>query len=268
MRYIWIGLIGTALVASCSKGTAPSTVSGWTPPQNPSPQNILDEAEVDAQAGRYAEALTKHVWFFQNALKYDQGFYGVRLSFALSYWVELGKVYPPALEKLKDFRNQAETNVRNQNNVRNNFNDFESINKELNEDALTVSLFVWLDSNKPSSAKKVFDLAQPALIKSKDYRLCGKYVDDPDVSFSRMLNLYRRTMELVKKPGYGGKDLQDFAEKQFVNETTTLIALLVINDRKADAQQIADKISKQPNLPEFKAEIQKALNGEVPAPWP
>jgi hypothetical protein len=268
MRYIWIVLIGAALVTGCSKGTAPSTVSKWTPPQNPNPHKILDEAEADAQAGRYADALTKHVWFFQNALKYDRGLYGVRLSFALSDWVELGKAYPPAMKKLKAFRDQAETNVQKDKNVREYFNDFASINKELNEDAKTASLFVWLDSNKSSSAITVFDLSQPALIQSKEYRLCGKYVDNPDASFGRILNLYRKTMELVKKPGHGGKDLQDFAEKKFVNETTTLIALLVINDRKADAQQIADKISKEPNLPEFKAEIQKALTGEVPPPWP
>jgi hypothetical protein len=43
---------------------------------------------------------------------------------------------------------------------------------------------------------------------------------------------------------------------------------LTVDGRKAEAQQIADRISKEPNLPEFKNEIQTALNGEVPAPWP
>jgi hypothetical protein len=270
MRYIFILLIGAALITSCSKhtNTTPSAVSNWTPPENPNPQKILDEAEADAQAGKYADALAKHVWFYQNALKYDQGLYGVRLSFALSYWIDLGAVYPPALEKLKAFRDEAETNIREGKNVTDSFHDFESINEVLKEDAKTVQLFILLDSNKSDSARIVFDLAEPALIKSKEYWLCGKYISDPDASFSRSLNLYRKNMELVQKPGYGGKNLQNFAEKNFINETTTLIALLVVDDRKVEAQQIVDKISKEPNIPEFKDEIQKALTGEVPQPWP
>jgi hypothetical protein len=267
MRYILIVLIGAALITGCSKQKS-SEVSNWTPPQNPNPQKILNEAEADASDGNYANALAKHIWFFQNALKYDPGEYGVRLSFALSDWVELGKIYPPALEKLKTFRDEAETNVREEKNVRDNFSDFASINEKFKEDTKTVQLFIWLDSNKPDLAKKVFDLAQPALIKSKEYRLCGKYIDNPNASYSRSLNLYRKYMEIAQKPGHGGKDLQDFAEKTFANETTSLIALLIVDGRKTDAQQIADTISKEPNLPEFKAEIQKALNGEVPTPWP
>src|SRR5450631_4007133 len=148
MRYILIMLIGVALIAGCSKG--------WTPPQNPNPQSILKEAEADAKTGKYSDALAKHIWFFQNALKYDSGEYGVRLSFALSDWVELGKVYPPALEKLKAFRDEAEANVREEKSVEDNFTDFESINECLKEDTKTVNLFVWLDSNKPDLAKAVF----------------------------------------------------------------------------------------------------------------
>jgi hypothetical protein len=267
MRYILIMLIGVALITGCSKQKS-SAVSNWTPPQNPNPQEILRDAEADASDGNYANALAKHIWFFQNALRYDSGEYGVRLSFALSDWVELGKIYPLALEKLKTFRDEAETNVREEKNVRDNFSDFESINGKFKEDAKTVQLFIWLDSDKPDSAKMVFDLAEPALIKSRQYRLCGKYIDNPKVSYNRSLNLYRKNMEIAQKPGHGGKDLQNFAEKKFANETTTLIALLIVDGRKTDAQQIADTISKEPNLPEFKDEIQKALNGEVPTPWP
>lgn len=267
MRYILVVLIGVALITGCSKQKS-SAVSNWTPPQIPNPQKILNEAEADANDGNYANALAKHIWFFQNALKYDPGEYGVRLSFALSDWVELGKSYPPALEKLRTFRDETETKCREGKNVRDNFSDFAAINEKIKDDNKTVQLFIWLDSNKPDSAKKVFDLAEPALIKSKEYRLCGNYIDNPSASYSRSLNLYRETMEIAQKPGHGGKDLQDFAEKSFANETTTLIALLIVDGRKSDAQQIANTISKEPNLPEFKDEIQKALKGEVPAPWP
>ena len=87
----------------------PSTrFSNWGPGMNPDPSAILHEARADRRAGRFADALTKHVWFHENALKYVPSLSGVRLSFALTYWMELGAVYPAALRKLKRIRDDAE----------------------------------------------------------------------------------------------------------------------------------------------------------------
>jgi len=259
MRYILIMLIGAALITGCSKG--------WTPPRNPNPQSILKEAEADAKAGKYADALAEHIWFFQNALKYDSGEYGVRLSFALSDWVELGQVYPPAFEKLKAFRDKAETNVREGKSISDNFSDFESINEYLKEDAKTADLFIWLDSNKPDSAKDVFDVAQPALVKSKQYAVLGKYIQNPFSLYDNAVLAYERNVELAKDPKFG-KQVQDFGESKFKNETATLIALLVVTDQRAVAEKIVADLKKQPYLPKDDLKIQKALNGEVPPPWP
>ena len=247
-----------------------SLIAKWTPPQNPNPEKILDEARADAKSGKYADALTKHVWFFHNALKYDKALRGVRLSFALSDWVELGKVYPPALEKLNATRDDAKTNVFNGQQAKENFLDFESINKELNQDSKTTDFFIWLDANKPEAAKEIFDNAEPALIKSKEYRLCGKYRNTND--YNRFLQSYRMNMEIAKQYGplefLKKQGFVSYANKSFINKTTRLIALLVVNDRKPEAQSVVEQISKESNLPKFKDEIQKALTGEVPQPWP
>lgn len=266
MRRFWVVLVGAALIAGCNRQAALSSASNWTPPQNPDPHKILREAEADAQAGKNADALAKHVWFYKNALKYDSGEYGVRLSFALSDWIDLGKVYPPALERLRAFRDEAETDVRNKKDVRDNFSDFESINEHLEEDAKTVELFLWLDSNQKDSAKEVFDLAQPALVKSKQYALLGKYIQNPFDSYDNSVRSYEMTLEAAKDPRLG-KRVQDFAEEKFKNETTTLIAVLVVTDRKAFAEKIVENLKKQ-GLPQDREQIQKALNGEVPPPWP
>ena len=200
-------------------------------------------------------------------MTYDPGEYGVRLSFALSDWVELGKVYPPALGKLKALRDEAETDVRDEKNVRDNFSDFGSINEYLKEDAKTVDLFVWMDSNKPGSAKVVFDLAQPALVKSKQYTLLGKYIQDPFRLYDDAVRNYETTVEVAKNPKLG-KEVENFAESKFKNETTTLIALLVVTGRKAFAEKIVEDLKKESSLPKDDEQIQKALNGEVPPPWP
>lgn len=253
--------------ASDSTNQITSAVANWTPPQNPNPSKVLEEAEADAKAGNYANALAKHVWFYENALNYNSALYGVRLSFALSAWVELGESYPPALEKLKALRDKAKRNVREGKRVGDSFSDFAAINGYLKDEAATTELFVWLDSNKKDVAREVFDEARPALIKSEKYQLCGKYIE-PDSFFDEALNLYRENIQRSKKPGFSSGRLLDYAQKKFINNTTTLIALLVVNERKKEAQQVVDKISKESDLPEFKGEIQKALTGEVPKPWP
>ncbi len=76
----------------------------YTPPVNPDPQKILQEAQADTSAGRYKDALAKHVWFQENALKYQPSMVGVRSSFALMYFGELAQKHPPAMEKLKSMR--------------------------------------------------------------------------------------------------------------------------------------------------------------------
>src|SRR5262249_21302046 len=153
----------------------------WTAPENPNPDKIFDEAISDTKAGRYKDSLAKHVWFHENALKIEPAFYGVRLSFALTDWVELGKAYPPALAKPKTSRDQAPDRIRkavgnhstapmDSEDLRDAFHDVVSINEHLKESDKTKELFLWLDSHKPRLANYLFELAEPALVEAKEYR--------------------------------------------------------------------------------------------------
>jgi hypothetical protein len=248
----------------------PSAVfADWTPPVKPDPHKILQEARDDREAGRYADALAKHVWFHENALKYQRGLYGVRLSFALGYWVELGNVYPPALLMLKTIRDEAAKKVREADadqKVFEIFHDFAAINRALEEQSKTTDLFVWLDANKPKAAERAFGTAEPALIQSKQYRLCGKYID-ADRSFAEIVTLYQVNKRMSKDPRFGER-LREHSERTFSNSTATLVALLVLNDRKADALRIAEKALKEHDDAEFKQALEKAKKGELPPAWP
>lgn len=206
------------------------------------------------------------MWYHHNALKHRPSFYGVRLSFALSAWAELGAAYPPALAKLQSIRDEAAKQVRAGNGSREAFHDFASINKTLEDDSKTKDLFVWLDSNKPSVAKEVFEMAQPALIKAKEYRLCGGYLE-ADKAFQRILQLYRENKRMAKEREFG-KRLQELGEKSFSNSAATLVALLALNERKADAERIAAEALTEWDAPKFKEQLEKAKQGSVPEPWP
>lgn len=243
----------------------------WAPPPNPDPNKILEQAKADAKAGRYEDALAKHVWFHLNALKYQPSLYGVRLSFALSDWAELGAVYPPALKRLKSIRDEADANIQADKASFNAFHDFTSINNYLKEDDKTKELFLWLDANNPSLAKKVYELAQPALIKAKEYHLCGKYLN-PDTR--KILDGYDSIKRMASDRNFEKigpdevKRLQDHAEKNLKTQTAILVALLVVNERKADADRIAAEVAKLWDDPQFNKQLEKARNGEVPAQLP
>ena len=231
----------------------------WTPPGNPDPQKILQEAQADAAARRYEDALAKHVWYHQNALKIQPAQYGVRLSFALSDWAKLGAAYPPALKKLESIRDEDTATIRDGKGSRELFHDISSINATLKEEVKTKDLFVWLDSKKPDLAKQAYNVAQPALIKAKEYRVCGRYID-PDKSYEQILLIYQSTKKFAENPKFG-KQQREIADKGFSNGTATLVALLVINERKADAERIATKAAKEWNDPGFKTEL-KAAQGQ------
>jgi hypothetical protein len=238
----------------------------WTPPDNPDPVTILREAQADASAGRFDVALAKHVWFHENALKYQRGLYGVRLSFALSYWYELAEAYPPALAKLKEFRDDATTKVMVGKEIREAFHDLVAINRTLGEEVHTKEVFVGLDADNPAAAKEVFELAQPALIRAKEYTLCGRYLDAEE-SFGRIVERFRMHQELAERQQFGDR-LRRFAEKEFTNRCATLVALLVVNKQEKEAKDLAVKAKAEWEDAAFRAEIDKALEGHVPDPWP
>ncbi len=238
----------------------------WAPPANPDPQKILTEARADTDEGRFEDALEKHVWYHRNALKIRPSQAGVRLSFALNDWFELGKKHPPAQAKLRTIRDEAETNVRDNKDARNAFIDLSAINLTLGEDLKTKDLFAWLDSKNQELAQRVFDVAMPSLIRVKEYALCGRYLE-PDKSFERMQKLFRIQKDLTKDPDMAAS-MQDHSRRTFINGTSTLVALLVVNDRKSEAETVAAKALTEWDDSKLRAALDRAMKGTVPKPWP
>jgi hypothetical protein len=244
----------------------------WTPPENPDPQAILWEAKADTRAGRYEVALAKQLWYHHNALKLRPAQSGVRLSFALSHWLELGEKFPPALEKMKQVRDDVEKRIRDEEHVRVKFEDFHefvAFNRTLREEQRTVAAYKWLDETNATDAARVFHVAKPALIKQKEYTLCGKYIA-PDRDMKQIADQY--ALGLKNADERFGEQHRQFAEKTFLNAATTLVALLVQNDRKDVAAKVAEAAAQivkgSPLEEQLAAQMQTALQGVVPKPWP
>jgi hypothetical protein len=74
------------------------------------PKEILRQARQLVKSEQYAEALEKYVWFHHHALEANRALAGVRLSYAIFEWVDLGELYPPArraLESVRDTKTES-----------------------------------------------------------------------------------------------------------------------------------------------------------------
>lgn len=262
MHAVSIRVLALILLAVPGVGLA----EGWTPPDNPDPQAILREASVDARARRYETALAKHVWFHENALQLQPSMAGVRLSFALSDWERLGREYPPALEKLKSIRDSLEDRVKKGEGIDRGFHDLAAINKTLKEDSRTAESFRQLDSQNPQAARRAFHFAQRALILDEAYEIYVKYVDAKR-NFLQMKHLYELDQQMAEDSQFGAS-LAEHGTKTFRNESATLVAILVVNDRKTEAEEIAALARKVLDDASFQRELDAALSGTVPQPWP
>lgn len=121
-------------------------------------QDALDAAKRLSAAGLYAEALEQFEWFHHHALEHTPSFYGVRLSFALSSWAEMGAKYPPALESLRKIRDRDTELVRLPGSSKRLFHDVVAINRALGENTATMTLFREIEHAWPELARSRFSL--------------------------------------------------------------------------------------------------------------
>ena len=115
------------------------------------------DAKRFAKEGAFAEALERHEWFHEHALTYQPSyFYGVRLSFALSAWAELGAKYPPALASLRQIRDRDTELVRLPGSSDSLFHDVVAINRALGDNRATMILFREIEHAWPELARRRF----------------------------------------------------------------------------------------------------------------
>jgi thiol-disulfide isomerase/thioredoxin len=238
--------------------------SEWRPPENPNPGEILKEAKADTAAQRYPVALSKYVWYFENALKYDPAQTGVRLSFALGYWRELAASYPPALDALKLLRDEAEQRFDDGARTVHAVMEIAALNRVLNDDERTRLMFEAVAESDPATAKFVFAFVRPSLVKAKAYTLCGKFLD-PQQDLERIRKHRQLMIQVYREAGKDPHiDMNAISTQMFVEEVATLVALLVLNDRKQDAENIATTAKSEITDTSLHTIIDAALTGTLP----
>ena len=241
---------------------APFLATGaWTPPPQPDPRVIHNEARKDRMEGRFDDALARHLWLHREGAKADPRWEGVRLSFALGDWAHLAQKHAPAMEAFKAAREAAEADVRAGREAASAFADFAAINRELDEPGRTVALFAWVEARDAALARDVYRFAEHALVESGDYKTAMKYMD-ANASMARAVRVH---MAMIRNmPKNSDEDAPKRAREVMAREAGRIIAVLVHNGRRAHAKVIAEQAIGVSDAPEVRKVIEAALEGTVP----
>ena len=256
-------ILGCLLVAL----RASTSFAAWLPPAKPDPSAILQEAGADYRAARHEVALAKYIWFHNNALAIDSAQYGVRLSFALAYWQQLAAVYPPAMDAFIVARDLAETTffkaISPAAFPNGAFTDAVAMNGYLADHPRDVTLFKHVELQHPKDATRAYRQVQKSLIATKSYLLCNPYLD-ATADYAKLLTRYRDGVarDAVKAKATAAPD--DFNIRIFSVDVANLVALLIHNNRAAEAGSVADKALADVSDKEARAKITAALKGEFP----
>jgi hypothetical protein len=223
--------------------------SSTTPPSSPSAPDVPAPAKKDMQAylqetqrlvreKKYEEALKRFLWFDEHALENDPAMTGVRLSFALSYWKDLGKVYPPAQQAMVEMRDRKTRRLQEKQGDASLFSDVVALNQTLDEDAKTVQLFQEIEEQNGRLAGECWHYARDIVFAAKRYDIAKKYIPSPFDDYVQIKLRYDENVDLSKDPKLGGSRFGKWNEKNFVTQCLQLIALANANGDLPTSQKI------------------------------
>ena len=196
------------------------------------------QAQEAAREGRHEEALREYLWFHEHALEHEPAMYGVRLSFALGAWLELGQAYPKALAALKEIRDRKTMQLASGSGNRELFHDVESINECLEEDRATYELFLKLQAINPALARECAGLAMPAVVKATDFRLARNFIGDPAAKIRKWSAVLNEDIaDLAKEPPRDAP-VQDAYVHIYAERVSLLLAVLNGVGERAEAESL------------------------------
>jgi thiol-disulfide isomerase/thioredoxin len=158
----------------------------------------MEYARALLQKGMRKEALDEYLWCFDHGVEHEPGFVGVRLSFLLGDIVDLGHVYAPALDALRQRRDAAEKAVLAATTDLDVVSTFSAINRDLGEEARTLAAYDGLgkaDARGTRTRQILFDHVIDALLSAKRYEDVATGAGD----LSKRIDEQIREFEMMKR---------------------------------------------------------------------
>jgi hypothetical protein len=159
----------------------------------------LNAAKISARKGQFEEALNEYIWFHKYALEEEPALRGVRLSFALGYWMELAGQYPPARMALQSIRDEKTRLLKDGAEDWDLFNDVSAINETLSNDEATYDLFCLINRRNTVFATQCARCATPALVKAYDFNLARSFISDPEKAIEELASRFNNDIEQIDR---------------------------------------------------------------------
>lgn len=221
--------------------------------------NRLQAARMAGLNGQHEEALREFIWFHEHALKERPALIGVRLSYALAYWVELGKVYPPAMRALEQIRDDKSAALLEGTGDTVLFRDVIAINEYLGTTAATYGVYRTLFDKAPELAMQCVRVALPAVLQAGDFILAKRMVPDPNgpvKGLTRQLN--QDVGELKAKP-LSSAPARWAHVHNYVESVQGLLSVLIGNGEPAKAASVKKSALKAIQNPSLRRQVVEAF---------
>jgi serine/threonine protein kinase len=263
---------------------AKASAETWSPApasgEKPDLQKILTSAGSLMNEGSYEDSLQHYLWYFDHS-RNDDTQRGVRLSFALSGWIELGRRYPKARQALVEIRDTDVRQFSGTGGYSDLFQEITSLNQYLGDEDATVALFKTIEKRDPQLAHECFWYAENTLFQKGDYETCRRNLGDPEAAFERIRQSWQVSRQFEKQNEARREEQKErfqamaktnamfahipefpapppFADDNFVQQTRQLIEILVVAGGKTDAENIQTEALAILNDPRLKTAVASA----------
>lgn len=198
----------------------------------------LQSGQGHVAAGRYEEALDEFIWFHENALAERPALCGVRLSFALAYWMDLGNRYPKALTALEEIRDGKTAALLRGELTVDAFRDVAAINEYLGSSSPTYRLYLQLAELQPELATACARAALPSIVNAKDYPLAARLAPDSEASIRRDGASLNRDVRMIRHRPYTKAPVRWACVCIYVESVQRLLAIVGGNGDHAEATRL------------------------------
>lgn len=261
-------------LASADGNSTKASAETWSPTLSPDTkpdfEKMRQEATDAMNQGRFEESLQRHLWYHIHALEYDPAQSGVRLSFWLADWMELGRRYPKAKQALLDIRDENTRKLAEGRGHSQLFSDVASINGYLQDEEASYALFKTIQQKDPALATQCYFYVESLLVKKGEYELCMQYMGDPQRRFESNRSAWEIEKRMHQRQAnlpvptnmpsgiFRRPDMMREADKRFVRNMNQLIEILVGAGHKDEAEKIRDQALALVDDPALKSSVEDA----------
>jgi len=205
-------------------------------------KHTLEKAREAVKLKNYTNALEIYNNFFEKTFK-NSAKYGVRLSYCLSEWAALGEIYPLALRKLENKKDESLLLLEKEREPE-RFHDYFAICNKLKSPELPYQEFLRLHKTDKTLSSQIIHFIWDELIEKEEWEICLEYLNNPLEKYELYFNNFDA---IFKKHVYDNstendKEIFSHSLNWYIRETTNILLVLKHN-QTIDYNLIRKRIS-------------------------